>query len=173
MKALQTRKDAIANNSKTYVGSPCRNCNKTLRYTNGNSCLHCMRVRVRSKAKKDYDKKYHLANAEKKMRVTKEWIKANPDKRAAIIFNYAAKRRTNKKDGVKPKDLLAWVNAQKKICYWCDCQCEDSFHIDHYEALSKGGKHDLDNLVIACPACNLKKNAKDPYEFARSKGKLF
>jgi len=173
MRALQSRNEAILNNCKTYAGSPCRNCANTLRYVNGNSCIHCMAVRVRSAAKKEYDKNYHVAHANKKLQAALEWSKLNPDKRSAISFTYDSKRRAIKKEGVGAKELFAWVNKQEKVCYWCDVVCETSYHIDHYHPLAKGGKHELDNLVIACSACNITKNAKDPYEFAKSKGRLF
>ena len=173
MKVLQSRKDAILNNHKTYEGSPCKKCGTSLRYVNGHSCINCMTIKAKSNCKKDYDKKYHLIHAEKKKEVTKNWIKANPEKRFAIVFNYDSKRRANKKYGVKSKELALWISKQVKVCYWCNVVCNDNYHIDHYEPLSKGGKHILSNLVISCPTCNLTKNAKDPYEFALTKWKLF
>jgi 5-methylcytosine-specific restriction endonuclease McrA len=40
------------------------------------------------------------------------------------------------------------------------------FHIDHVVPLSAGGRHSLDNLVLACAPCNLSKRravaANDP-----------
>lgn len=173
MKASQSRKNAIANNHKTYEGRPCKQCSSIIKYVCGHSCVNCMKIRVRSNEKKEYDKKYHIAHAEKKKQTTKNWIKANPEKRFAISFNYDSKRRANKKDGVKSKELTSWISKQIKVCYWCNVVCSDNYHIDHYEPLSKGGKHILSNLVISCPACNLNKNAKDPYKFALTKGRLF
>jgi len=32
--------------------------------------------------------------------------------------------------------------------------------------------HVVENLVIACMTCNLEKHAKDPFDFAREKGRL-
>lgn len=29
----------------------------------------------------------------------------------------------------------------------------------------RGGKHEVSNLVVACPKCNVRKSAKDPAEF--------
>ena len=173
MRALQTRLDAIAIGQKTYHGGNCKNCNNTLRYVIGNSCVECMSARSKTQAKKDYDVKYHIKNADKKKAMAKEWVKNNPDKRKFISFNYDSKRRANKKDGNSFAEVKRWAESQAKICYWCNCDCEDSYHIDHYEPLSKGGKHIVENLVISCPECNLNKNAKDPYKFAQTKGKLF
>ena len=33
-------------------------------------------------------------------------------------------------------------------------------HVDHVEPLSRGGKHEMNNLIIACTPCNLTKGTK-------------
>jgi 5-methylcytosine-specific restriction endonuclease McrA len=58
------------------------------------------------------------------------------------------------------------------VCHWCGKRCCKSFHIDHIQPLSKDGKHELRNLCIACPSCNLRKGDKDPIDFAQRIGKL-
>jgi 5-methylcytosine-specific restriction endonuclease McrA len=123
--------------------------------------------------KKQYDIKYHEKNKELKIKKSIKWNKENKKKRAVIIFNYDSKRRAQIKSGCTSKELLEWKNKQTKICYWCNKICIDNFHIDHYMPLSKGGKHELNNLVISCPSCNLSKNAKSPLEFANKIGRLF
>ncbi|KAA1013015.1 HNH endonuclease [Paraburkholderia panacisoli] len=123
--------------------------------------------------KREYDKQYAIANSAKKVENARSWIKANPDKRATITFSYDGRRRAKTKQGDSTKAIRAWVKAAKKVCYWCGVKCDDDYHIDHYEPLSKGGEHRISNLVIACPTCNLRKNAKDPLEFAASVGRLF
>ena len=60
-----------------------------------------------------------------------------------------------------------------KLCPQCNTNLKNKkIHLDHYIPLSKGGEHTLSNLVISCPHCNLSKNAKDPYIFANSIGRL-
>jgi 5-methylcytosine-specific restriction endonuclease McrA len=128
---------------------------------------------INKEKKRLYDAKYHKLNADKKVASAKAWSASNKDKRSVITFNYDGKRRALLKSGDTAKAILAWKNSQKKICYWCNKPCEDKFHIDHYLPLTKGGLHKIHNFVIACPRCNLTKNAKDPYEYALSVGKLF
>lgn len=41
-----------------------------------------------------------------------------------------------------------------------------------YEPLSKGGEHLIENIVLACPHCNMSKHDKDPLEFANKLGRL-
>jgi 5-methylcytosine-specific restriction endonuclease McrA len=45
-------------------------------------------------------------------------------------------------------------------CGICKHPLEDKFHIDHIIPVSKGGKHELSNLQLAHPLCNLRKGAK-------------
>jgi 5-methylcytosine-specific restriction endonuclease McrA len=102
-----------------------------------------------------------------------EWRAKNPEKRAAISQNYKHRRRAQEEGGISSADLLAWKKAQPKVCYWCGAKCAKNATVDHYQPLAKGGKHEADNLVIACRPCNLKKNAKPPEVFAASVGRLF
>ena len=130
------------------------------------------RQEANKEAKREYDREYLKRNREKATRQAAEWRKRNPEKRAAIIRNNRDRRRAQSLGGVSSMALAAWTTKQKKACYWCGCKCPKGFHIDHYVPLSKGGKHELANLVIACGPCNLKKNAKDPLDFAREVGRL-
>lgn len=63
-------------------------------------------------------------------------------------------------------DLQAWVSDQPKNCFWCGDVGLTDWHLDHFIPMSKGGPHCIDNLVIACPDCNLKKSDADPLAFA-------
>jgi len=59
-----------------------------------------------------------------------------------------------------PSELSKWTKAQLKQYTYCGAMCEESYHIDHIEPLSKGGKHELDNLTISCSYCNQSKGNK-------------
>lgn len=157
-------------------------------------CKQCNRDRMRAykdrlgseytQRKHEYDAKrwadgkspsraeWKRANKERVDRKRSEWAMANPEKSRAIKQSYKHRRRTAEGDGIGGKDLAAWKSAQPKVCYWCGCRCARNHHVDHYVPLSKGGLHELANLVIACGPCNLKKNAKDPLDFAREVGRL-
>lgn len=115
---------------------------------------------------------YHK-NKEKKKAKVREWQIANPDLVRAYKQTTKAKRKSSFDGGISGAELLKWKNAQPKVCHWCDKKCEQGFHIDHYVPLSRGGLHEVKNLVISCKTCNLQKHAKDPLDFARQVGKLF
>lgn len=56
--------------------------------------------------------------------------------------------------------------AQKGRCFYCRRRLNKAFHRDHIIPLAMGGAHCRSNLAIACPTCNLTKNAQSPQDFA-------
>lgn len=60
-----------------------------------------------------------------------------------------------------------WRSLRSVICHWCkQTFAPDECHADHVIPLSRGGPHDLSNLVIACATCNFRKNARMPEVWA-------
>lgn len=186
--AQAARRSAIENGDRTYMGRPCPYGHDGLRYTKHGSCVACLAIQAASEAKKKYDliyygqnqerirartKKYHAKHRDRYLAGAKEWARKNPERVKAIKMANKAKRRAIEKEGDPTAVIFAWVQKAPKVCYWCGVKCKRKYHVDHYKALSKGGKHEVSNLVIACPTCNLRKNAKDPLEFAASVGRLF
>lgn len=96
----------------------------------------------------------------------------NPERLRELARGWSNRRRTLVAGGLTAKQQADWASAQKKVCHWCGKACAKKYHIDHVQPLSRGGKHEVRNLCIACPPCNLRKNNKDPIEWAQSLGKL-
>jgi 5-methylcytosine-specific restriction endonuclease McrA len=69
------------------------------------------------------------------------------------------------------KDLL---EKQKFHCAACrvDISRSDSRHLDHIMPVAKGGSNSIENLQWLCPACNRRKGARDPAEWAKLNGRL-
>lgn len=154
-------------------------------------CKDCNRMRVKAyqdgkgteyKARKrDYDRErreaglvkcrraWRVLNRDKLNAARAEWAKQNPEKVRLTKQNYKHKRRAIEAVGITTAQLTQWRNAQNKICHWCSADCEAAFHVDHYFPLSKGGRHEIDNLVISCPSCNLQKSDRDPVDFAKER----
>lgn len=187
--ASRARRAAMASGEKTYFSpKPCPKGHISDRYTSSGSCVACLAEIMVSPERKKYDRQYYRSNVER-IRVrsrdyakrnhkrileqAKEWARANREKRRAIADNYKHRRRAWTEGGVSTIELYQWKRSQKKVCYWCNANCRAEYHVDHYVPLSKGGAHEIDNLVIACPSCNHRKSAKDPLEFAAEVGKLF
>lgn len=70
---------------------------------------------------------------------------------------------------------IEWLwDQQRGKCVFClEPLPEKGFHVDHHEPLSRGGSNDRRNLRLLHKRCNLTKNARDPFEFAKEHGLLF
>lgn len=185
----ENRREALESGGKTYYSPrPCPDGHIGERYTSSGGCVECAAQLMRSAERKQYDHRYYEENKEyikqrsseynertkeHRTKVSRDWVKKNPEKRRIISLSYKARRRSQERQGDSTADIREWESGQKKVCYWCGTKCPENYHIDHYTPLAKGGTHTVNNLVIACPPCNFTKSAKDPYEFAQEKGRLF
>lgn len=182
------RGEARARGDKYYAsGTVCPKGHIGKRFVSGSDCFACCSEKSASKEKKEYDKaryaekrdeilersrEYHANNRENRIAAVKAWGEKNPDRVRAIKQNYKYRRRAWEEGGVSTSDLRRWEDSQEKSCYWCGKDCREDYHIDHYYPLSKGGSHELDNMVISCPPCNRRKSAKMPEDFAKEIGKV-
>lgn len=128
--------------------------------------------RIRDKLAAQARERYKATRAQK-LENARRWAEQNPEKRKEISQNYKHRRRAIERVGLSTREFAKWKSAQPKVCHWCGVKCARRYHVDHYVPLSKGGKHETDNLVIACRECNFRKHAKDPLEFANEVGRLF
>jgi 5-methylcytosine-specific restriction endonuclease McrA len=174
------RQTAIARGDKTYIGKQCPQGHAGIRYTKHGGCVTCAAAHSASAEKKLYDaeylkknadrirarmREYRAANPEYNKQKAKEWAAKNPERRRSIAQSYKHRRRAQEQAGISGPELNAWKKAARKVCYWCGKKCAKGYCVDHYEPLSKGGKHEISNLVIACRPCNARKSAKDPEQF--------
>lgn len=91
------------------------------------------------------------------------WSAANRDRCHTYCRNRKAARRNN---GGKhtAADVQAQYERQKGRCFYCSAKL-GTYHIDHVTPLSKGGSNGSENLVIACPTCNMRKHTAHPMDF--------
>lgn len=115
---------------------------------------------------------YYVAHADKVKENVKAWAAANPDKLRIHSINKRAwkKNGTGKlSHGIAARLMVL----QKGKCPVCRTDLRKAgYHLDHIEALSKGGAHDDKNIQLLCKPCNLSKHAKPPIEFMQSRGFL-
>ena len=52
-----------------------------------------------------------------------------------------------------------------RLCFYCKLPLDGSEHVDHKVPIAKGGKHAMENFVLACMPCNQEKHAKDIDEY--------
>lgn len=86
----------------------------------------------------------------------KKYRKQNPEK-----VREWSKKRLSRKTGRLPKGtVLGLKEKQENKCVYCKTDISLKFHVDHIIPLSKGGKHEKDNIQILCPSCNVRKSNK-------------
>ena len=66
--------------------------------------------------------------------------------------------------------IVVWPRGRTLPCYWCGKRRKAT--IDHLTPLTRGGKHRIGNVQIACFSCNASKNNKTPSEFVRYRRSL-
>src|SRR5260221_4864099 len=101
----------------------------------------------------------------------KAYIKAHPEQRKAALQKYAKNhpdesrvRKHRRRALIKgnggthsQSDIRKQYANQKGKCYYCKAKVGAKYHVDHVIPLSKGGSNGPENIVIACPTCNLNK----------------
>lgn len=92
---------------------------------------------------------------------------ANPDWARLQWRADGANKRTTDGNRITAADVLTQFERQHGLCFWCEEEAGEKFHLDHAIPLSKGGPNLPENIVIACELCNRRKHAKMPDEFAK------
>lgn len=119
------------------------------------------RQRSAKKARRDYDL-YMLA--ERRRQEEEEQRLAIREARRVGI----RKLRQSNPVGFSNEWVVNLAKGQEGCCFWCGIETTDGDqHLDHVWPLSKGGFHDVANLVLACGHCNLKKGARSPWDVVR------
>lgn len=120
---------------------------------------------------KERHRQYQQAHAEEIKGRRRQYYQANPEKMRIHRRNRRARLR-EVEGAHTAADILAQLKRQKNTCYYCHCKLTDGYHVDHVIPLSRGGSNGPENLVIACPTCNLSKHDKLPSEWEGSNGRL-
>ncbi len=120
---------------------------------------------------------WRLANLERAKATERAYKKAHPEKERERRQRLGRRPEAREKKRIwahhkrtlvgsfGASDLALMMKHQKGRCWWCG-QKLAAYHIDHRIPASKGGSNDPSNLVLSCPTCNVRKNAKMPLEFA-------
>jgi len=134
---------------------------------------------------KEHKRRDAINNRESYRKRHKEWRDANPEhvrqysrkqyrkrKRRegnSFIAAHNSKRRALKMNngGEHTKDDIDnLMELQHGRCGYCGITLFDDYHIDHMIPLSRGGRNDVNNILLTCPSCNLEKHNKTIDEWA-------
>ena len=88
--------------------------------------------------------------------------KANPEQRRAIWQRRRA-RELGAAGNYTTKEWLELLIEYRQRCAYCGGG--ESLQADHRVPLSRGGSHDITNILPACRPCNLRKSAMSEGEF--------
>ncbi len=111
-------------------------------------------------------------NLEKYRGNSRQYNSDNLPRLAVIARNRRARQKQN---GGKHTigDVAIIFKHQNGCCGYCRAPLTlGNCHVDHIVPLARGGANGRQNLQVLCPNCNQTKSARDPIEFARSRGLL-
>lgn len=113
---------------------------------------------------RDKMRKWRAKNPERSREICRQSHARNPENKRALRW----KRNARLKEITVRPDLIAkFMQILRKrkflVCYYCKARLRRGpfqYHIDHVLAIDKGGLHSADNLCVACPTCNMRKQNK-------------
>lgn len=139
---------------------------------------------------REYSKAYKSKNKDRYNAWRRAWKALNKEKVAKYYAEYNAKNPKHRDLGNRRRrarlvaaegnhtahDVELIFSMQSGKCASCKKKLNKSgdqkFHVDHINPLARGGSSWPYNLQCLCPSCNLRKSAKDPFDWAKENGKL-
>jgi 5-methylcytosine-specific restriction endonuclease McrA len=105
--------------------------------------------------------KYRL-NPEPELARQKRRYRRNPEKYRLLKLRIEQRRRAKLLgvfvEDITPEDFRAICNRQNDCCWWCGRSAR--LTMDHVVPVSRGGKHEKNNIIGACQSCNSAKRDK-------------
>lgn len=158
---------------------------------------YCKKNKQKLKRKhKIYSKLYYLKNKTKIDKINKQYAKEHPEKMKRYrhkfiknnpdiyLWNSVRNRCNHNKFKLKitREEFLNWYNKQKKICVYCNLKEENWLKTKDsltklYKRLQIDRKdntkgYSLNNIVLACPRCNITKSDFFSYKQMRKVGEI-
>ena len=143
----------------------CKQCNKERqrRWLEAHPDYHRDWKRRNSEKSRKWCRRWRENNPEKMREACRRWERAHPEERKAINRNREARILGNGGTHTA-EDIHAQHERQLGRCFYCETAL-DKYHVDHVMPLALGGSNGPENLVIACPTCNIRKKDKHPMEW--------
>ena len=124
-------------------------------------------------------RQYYEENREAQLAKRREWYVKNRKRMLVLgeayyqankerFFEWRDARRArlaNAEGRYTRQDVKDLYVEQDGRCAYCNCELNGTYHVDHVIPLVRGGSNSPDNLALACPTCNLRKNSRTAEEF--------
>jgi 5-methylcytosine-specific restriction endonuclease McrA len=118
------------------------------------------------------EKAWRTRNSDRKRANDNRWHAANPEKVRRYRVVSEARRRGAPGAGFTAADVDDLYKMQKGRCAACRVSLRRGYHVDHINALARGGRNEKTNIQLLCAPCNRRKHTKSPEEFMRELGSL-
>lgn len=186
---LPATTDYFAKQSKVKSGlrGQCKECRSTQRKAHRAENREVYRAYEQAGKEKhrEASRKHHATHREEYRRAGREYAKAHAEERSAYLKAHPEQRKVTLQKYAKnhpdeyrvrkhrrrasisrnggshsQSDIRKQYANQKGKCYYCKANVGTTYHVDHVIPLAKGGSNGPENLVIACPTCNMRKRDK-------------
>lgn len=157
---------------RNYYDSKCKECNKqkVKEWVEKNPEKRtAIRRKNYLKHKERYNKissDWNATHKEEHMVSHRKWKEKDPENAKAVRIRYDNKRRAWERDTdsrATTKQINELIKNSNNTCFWCDQEIPNGkMHLDHIYPLSRGGKDEINNLVVSCEYCNKRKANKPP-----------
>lgn len=151
--------------SKDGLRNECKDCrNAKARYRYENDLSFRESESVRSALNYLEDREYIINR-------TKQWSKDNPDKKVEQRHRRIA-RLYGQLEFDLPKNFIEILREKQfDSCVYCS-RNDVKLTVEHILPLSRGGKHNIANIALACATCNFSKHTKTLKEWFEHNQKL-
>jgi len=119
----------------------------------------------------EWKRQYYKDNKGTIVERTKQYFKSPSGRKVIKVRSQNRRARKKKAEGKITKIVIQQIEENNILkygeltCVYCGALVSNGYHLDHKKPLARGGSNTVENLAIACPTCNLRKNAKTDEEF--------
>jgi hypothetical protein len=145
-----------------------------------NECRDCRNVKARRRYATDPDfresesiraAQIYIKDRDRLLNRSKKWSKDNPEKKIGQRHRRVARLHGQIIFDVPINFIEILRERQNNMCAYCSIESE-KLTVEHMLPISRGGKHRMDNIVLACTTCNFSKHNKTLEEWLVHNQKL-